>query len=100
MSTDICVGYDTDVEALIPQIEQLVWTVPRVSRTSKPSANLMNLGANGLELRVGFWLVDPENGKGGALSDVNRAIWKLLKEQNIEVPYPQHEVRVLDPAQK
>lgn len=96
MSTDVSVGYNTDLDALIPQIEQVVQTVKRVSTTSKPSANLLSFGQNGLDLRIGFWIVDPENGKGGVLSDVNRAIWKLLKEQNIEVPFPQREVRILN----
>lgn len=96
MSTDICVGYKTDIEALIPQLIEVTSQVERVSKKSPPSASLMNLGANGLELRIGFWINDPENGKTGALSSVNRAIWKLLQEQKIEVPYPQTEIRLLN----
>ena len=96
MSTDICVGYKTDIEALIPQLIEVTSQVERVSKKSPPSASLMNLGANWLELRIGFWINDPENGKTGALSSVNRAIWKLLQEQKIEVPYPQTEIRLLN----
>ena len=97
MSTDLCVAYDTDIEALLPQLEAVVKTVARISPTSNPSANLISFGANGLELRIGFWIVDPENGKLAVLSNVNRAIWKLLQEQEIEVPYPHNEIRILNP---
>ncbi len=97
MSTDVGVAYSTDIEALLPQLEDAVKTVPRVSTQSLPSASLISFGDNALQLRVGFWIVDPENGKTGVLSAVNRAIWKLLQEKKIEVPYPQREIRILNP---
>ena len=100
MSTDVTVAYDTDIEALIPLLEQAALTVERVSKTQLPSANLIKFGESGLELRVGFWINDPENGKTGALSQVNRAIWALFKEHKIAVPYPQSEVRWLNPPAK
>jgi small-conductance mechanosensitive channel len=100
MSTDVSVGYGTDIEALIPQLEEVVKSVPRISTVSLPTGYLVSFGASGLDLRVGFWLLDPENGKTGALSAVNRAIWKLLKEKNIEVPFPQREIRILNSEEK
>jgi len=100
MSTDVAVAYDTDIESLLPQLEEAVKTVDRVSKVLRTSANLFNFGQNGLELRIGFWIVDPENGKLGVLSQVNLAIWKLLKEKAIQVPYPQHEIRMLNSEAK
>lgn len=95
VSTEVTVAYDTDIEALLPMLVEVVGKVERVSTKLLPSANLIRFGANGLELSIGFWINDPENGKGGVISQVNRAIWKLLQEKNIEVPYPQTEIRVL-----
>jgi small-conductance mechanosensitive channel len=95
MTTDVSVAYRTDIEALLPMLVETAGRVPRVSAATPPSAHLMNFGANGLELRVVFWINDPENGRNSVLSDVNRALWKLLQEQNIEVPFPQREVRML-----
>jgi small-conductance mechanosensitive channel len=42
-----------------------------------------------LDLRIGFWINDPENGKLSVLSNVNLAIFSLLKELDVEIPYPQ-----------
>jgi small-conductance mechanosensitive channel len=100
MSTDVSVAYDTDIETLIPQLEEVVKTVDRVSKESLPSANLVSFGQSGLDLRIGFWILDPENGRMGVLSQVNRAIWKLLQEQKVEVPYPQREIRILESEAK
>ncbi len=96
MSTDVTVAYNTDIEALLPMLINVVDNVTRVTHKSSPSANLVNFGANGLELRIGFWISDPENGRMSVISQVNREIWKLLKRLNVEVPYPQTEIRVLD----
>ena len=95
LSTDLTVAYSTDIEALLPMLVDAVSSVERVSTELAPAANLVKFGNNGLELNIGFWINDPENGRAGVSSQVNRAIWKLLQEKNIEVPYPQTEVRVL-----
>lgn len=98
ISTDVGVAYTTDIEALLPMLVEVVSNVERVSKTSMPTANLINFGASSLDLRIGFWINDPENGKLSVLSQVNRAIWKLLQEKKIEVPFPQTEVRILNQA--
>ena len=99
ISTDVSVAYKTDLELLLPQLEDVVKTVDRISNETAPRAYLVSFGQNGLDLRVGFWLVDPENGKLGVISQVNLAIWKLLQEKQIEVPCPQREVRILNVQQ-
>ena len=96
MSTDISVAYDTDIEALLPALIETVKTVPRISIDSEPSANLASFGQSGLNITIGFWIVDPENGRLAVMSGVNRAIWKLLKEKQVVLPYPQREVRILN----
>ncbi|VEB43840.1 Uncharacterised protein [Chromobacterium violaceum] len=57
---------------------------------------LKNPGANafvtlfadsGINLELGFWVADPENGFMGLKSDINLAIWRLFKQHNIEIPF-------------
>ncbi len=99
MSTDVGVAYDTDIEALLPKLVEVTARVLRVSAKQAPAAYLVSFGDSALMLRVGFWIDDPENGKLGVQSQVNRAIWQLFKEQNIVVPFPQREVNVLNSAE-
>lgn len=98
LTTDVAVAYKTDLESLLPMLSEAAASISRVSKKEMPSAYLMKFGADGLELRIGFWINDPENGRSGVLSDVNRAIWKTLQAQGIEVPFPQRVVTTLNAA--
>ncbi|MYN01760.1 mechanosensitive ion channel [Pseudoduganella sp. DS3] len=98
LTTRVTVGYECDVDAVLKLLEDAAQSVERVLKDKPPSGALQAFGADGLELAVSFWINDPENGRGGVTSDVNRAIWKALKENGISVPFPQREVRVLGSA--
>lgn len=99
VTTNVTVAYGTDIEELLPLLVNVVGKVKRISTISPPSAHLVSFGANGLDLRIGFWVLDPENGSGAVLSEVNLAVWKLLQERKIEVPYPQTEIKILNPGE-
>lgn len=98
LSAKVSVAYDTDLDLALGLLEQAALSVERVVKDKAPSANLVNFGADGLDLQVNWWISDPENGRGGVISDVNRAIWKLLQEHQISVPFPQREMRIVGPA--
>ncbi|MES2072502.1 MAG: mechanosensitive ion channel domain-containing protein [Pseudomonadota bacterium] len=96
VSTDLTVAYNTDIEALLPLLAETAAKIARVSKETPPSANLVKFGADGLELRLGFWISDPENGRTGVISDVNRAVWQVLQERKIELPYAQRVVTLIN----
>ncbi|WP_241672958.1 mechanosensitive ion channel family protein [Lacisediminimonas profundi] len=99
LATQVTVGYETDLDALFPMLTEAVAGVPRVCATPAPQALLLRFGADGLELELGFWLEDPENGRGNLVSDVNLAIWQVINKQGVTVPYPQREIRFVAPEQ-
>lgn len=94
LATQVTVAYETDVEALLPKLVGSVREIPRICQEPAPHALLTGFGLNGLEVELGFWIEDPENGKGNLLSLVNREIWRVLNEENITIPYSQHEIRM------
>jgi small-conductance mechanosensitive channel len=94
--TEVSVAYQTDIEKLLPLIADAIVELDRVSKINLPTAYLMRFGADGFDLRVSFWIADPENGRSNITSEVNRTIWRVLQEQNVEIPYPQREVRFLN----
>ncbi|HCN91327.1 MAG TPA: mechanosensitive ion channel protein [Oxalobacteraceae bacterium] len=93
LATHVTVAYQTDVDLVLRLLEQAAAGVVRVCTSPAPQAMLIKFGADGLELELGFWIVDPENGRQGVTSDVNRAIWRALQNHQINIPYPQREVR-------
>ena len=97
INTKVSVAYDSDVDAVLKLLEEAALTVERVLKDKPPNGTLLNFGADGLDLQLSFWINDPQNGRGGVTSDVNRAIWRALKANHISVPFPQREMRILGP---
>jgi small-conductance mechanosensitive channel len=95
ISTVVQVAYGTDLEALFPQLIDVMKQVSRVLSDPGPSVNLSSFAADGLELTCTFWISDPHNGQGGVKSDVNLAILRLLNQLEIEIPYPQRVMRTV-----
>ena len=91
-STVVSVAYDSDVSRVMRLLEEAALAEPRVLRDPEPAIALSNFGADGLEFTVGYWIADPENGTLNLKSQVNLAILRLLRENQIEIPYPQRVV--------
>jgi len=94
VATQVTVAYETDVEALLPRLVETVRDIPRICHEPGPHALLTGFGLNGFEVELGFWIEDPENGKGNLLSIVNRAIWRVLNEENVKIACSQYEIRM------
>jgi small-conductance mechanosensitive channel len=92
VSTTLQVAYGTDLDALLPRLGAAVRAVPRVLADPEPLAQLAGFGADGLDLSVGFWIGDPENGQGNVKSEVNLALLRTLNALGISIPFPQRVV--------
>ncbi len=96
LATQLTIEYSHDVESLLPVLEQAVAGIERVSRLTPPSALLVKFGSDGLELEIGFWITDPENGRLNVLSDVNRAVWRTLQAYQIRIAHPKRDLNCVD----
>jgi small-conductance mechanosensitive channel len=63
-----------------------------------PKAYLSGFADSGVDLELGFWIGDPQEGTLNVKSDINLAIWHAFHTAGVEIPYPQREVRLLNPA--
>ena len=93
VSTVVQVAYGTDLDVLMPRMQEVVSQVPRVIGDPAPSVLLSNFAADGLELTVAFWIEDPEKGQLAPRSQVNLALLKLFNDLGVEIPFPQRVVR-------
>jgi len=89
LGTQLLVAYGTELDALMPQLITAIGAVPRVLAEPQPWVRLENFAADGLALRIGFWIADPHNGHGNVCSDVNLALLRVLNALGIEIPFPQ-----------
>lgn len=92
LSTTVQIAYGSDVEAVMAALREAVTRVPRVLSEPGPAVQLSQFAADGLELTVFFWIMDPQNGTGAVRSDVNLTILRTLNALQVEIPYPQRVV--------
>lgn len=94
-SIDLQVAYHTDLTLAMKIMEEAAKAQERIEKDPAPKSFLTNFGENGVALRLGFWVKDPENGFAGLFSAILLDIWKRFNENDIEFPYPQREVRLI-----
>ena len=92
--TTVSVGYDSDVALVMRLLMQAALSHERVLRDPEPAVNLAAFGADGLDFKVGYWIADPENGGDNLRSLINLEILRLLRENHIQIPYPQRVVHL------
>ncbi|MCS4533765.1 mechanosensitive ion channel family protein [Neisseria montereyensis] len=98
-SLDVQVAYATDLTQAMQILEECAAAQDRVDTSPVPRALVLGFGDNGIDLRVGFWVKDPENGFALLFSNILFAIWQRFNEEGIEFPFPQREVRILNEYQ-
>ena len=96
---NIQVAYHSDLIKALDIIKSAAAAQPRVSKHPAPLAVVTNFGDNGIDLRVTYWVKDPENGFAALQSAIFLDIWRQFNEHDIEFPYPQREVRILNEEQ-
>ena len=98
VAVPIQVGYATDLEKAMAIMIEAAQAQPRVMEDPAPGAFLESFADSGINLQLGFWIRDPAEGTLGIRSAINMQIWRRFKEEGIEIPFPQREVRVLAEA--
>jgi small-conductance mechanosensitive channel len=86
------VTYDADPHQVRSLIEAGVQQHARILSSPKPNVYLREFGDSSLNFVFRFWIRDPSQGIANIQSDVLFAIWDVLKENNIEIPYPKRDL--------
>lgn len=95
ISIPVQVSYQSDLERAMQIMQQAAANQPRVLADPEPKVYLKSFGDNGIDLELGLWIDDPEEGKLGLCSDINLEIWREFQQNGIEIPYPQRDVRIV-----
>lgn len=99
---EFTVAYKTDLDELFSIVKEVVASHPQVLSgddlpiEERPDAEILSFGDSGINILVEFWMEDIDDGKNKVGADLLKMIWDALREHNIEIPYPQHEVKILN----
>jgi small-conductance mechanosensitive channel len=93
------VSYDSDVPLALKLLVDAAHAEPRVLKApSAPMAFVVRFADSGIDLELGVWINDPENGQLNLRSALNLAILRAFQANGIRIPIPQRELRVLVPT--
>lgn len=89
------VSYDTDINLVPAIVEQAVAKHPEVlANPFPPDCELRGFGDSGVNFSVEFWVNGIDDGPNKFTSDVLFLIWNALKDNDIQIPYPQRVVEL------
>lgn len=91
----IQVAYATDVDTACKIMVEVAKNNPRAQQEPVPAALITGFADSGINLELGVWVDDPENGVARLRSELYTGIWRAFREQGIEIPFPQREVRIV-----
>lgn len=95
VTTNVGVAYDADLELAMRLMAEAAARQPRVLPEPAPKVFLTQFGDSAINLELGFWIADPEEGKLNVVSEINLALWRVFKENGINIPFPQRDVRIV-----
>ena len=91
-STSVSVAYGSPVETVMALLMQACEMQERVLKDPVPFVTLTAFGNDGLEFGAHYWVDEQQSGLLTLKSEINISILKLLKDHNIEIPFPQRVV--------
>ena len=90
------VAYDSDLQKVKEIMTTCASDNPRCLKYPEIECYVTNFGEYDIKFILYFWVSDITQGRMSAKSDVMMSIWNSFKENNIRVPVPQRETKVLN----
>ena len=92
---EFSVSYDTDINLVPDIIETAVSKHPEVlDLPYPPDCELRGFGDSGIDFAVEFWVNGIDDGPNKYTSDVLFLIWNALRDNGIQIPYPQRVIEI------
>ncbi len=95
------VAYSTDLDLLFDNIRAICNEHPSVISGEhiaiefRPDAEIAGFGDSGIDILVEFWMEGIDDGKNRVAADLMHSIWRSIQEHNMQIPFPQREVRII-----
>lgn len=100
-SVEFSVAYKTDLHQMLDIVRSVVASHPKVLTgpdlpiEERPDAEISSFGDSGVNILVEFWMEGIDDGPNRVGADLLMMIWDALKENDIEIPFPQRDVRIV-----
>ena len=62
----------------------------------RPDAEIAGFGDSGVDILVEFWMEGIDDGENRVGADLLLMLWDAFHQHNIEIPFPQREVKIVN----
>ncbi|HPC62036.1 MAG TPA: mechanosensitive ion channel family protein [Verrucomicrobiota bacterium] len=95
---DVIVGvaYSTDLNAALAAVNDVLQRTPSVLKDPAPVVRVSVLSDSSINIAIKPWV--PVLEYGPAAGEINKAVVEEFRARKISIPFPQREVRLLNPA--
>jgi small conductance mechanosensitive channel len=94
LDLSVSVSYDTDLSAAMTVIRDVLKATPQVKKELPPLIGITGLGDSSINIAVKPWVAI--NDYLLAKGELYQAIIERFREKNIDMPFPQREIRLLN----
>lgn len=89
------VSYNSDVRRVRQLTVEALNSVPRVLSVPSPQCLINDFGDSAVVLEIHFWIRDPQEGVVNVTSDALQAVWDIYQDNDVEIPFPQHDLHII-----
>jgi small-conductance mechanosensitive channel len=93
ISVPVGVSYNSDIDLVTDTLLRAAEGITHVLPDPKPSVQFLGFGESSLDFRLLVWTDRPRR-HPQIKSDINYRIWRLFREANIEIPFPQRDLNL------
>ena len=93
LNISVNVAYESDLDKVSEALLEAARSVKEVLSEPAPAVHFAEFGDSSLNLQIRVWINEPRD-HGTIRSKVNFAIERSFRKHNIEIPFPQRDVRL------
>lgn len=86
-SIETSIGYECDLDRALAILVEVAKKQERILADPQPWAVMTGFGNDGLNLKLSFWVMDPERGTSVLRSTIMKEVLERFNEENISIPY-------------
>lgn len=87
VTVETSIGYECDVNRALAILVEIARRQSRVLENPTPWAVVSGFGNDGINLKLSFWVKDPENGTSVLRSSIMKEVLERFNAEKISIPY-------------
>ena len=94
----IGVAYGSDIDKVQSLLMEIAGQHPEICQSPEPRVRFRTFGESSLDFELLCWVVEPVL-RGRLIHELNCEVYKIFLAENIEIPFPQRQVHVINSVQ-